>query len=92
MQVRSHKINNHYKIKGQAMVELVLIMALLLGAAVLVRSQFIEKENIFTAFITTPWKRIGGMMESGVWEERDQALASHPGHFQRMWSTENKKP
>ena len=69
--------------RGQITVELVLIMVILLFVGSLVRSQFMDQHRLFSAFILTPWNQIGGMMESGVWGERNQVRHQHPNQFSR---------
>lgn len=72
--------------KGQITVELVLIMVILLFIANFVRSQFMDQHRLFSAFILTPWNQIGGMIESGVWGEREGVLHQHPNQFTRMYT------
>ncbi len=74
--------------KGQITVEMVLILAILLFIGYTVRSNFMDKHRLFSAFILTPWEQIGGMMESGVWGKRNQVRSKHPNQFSRMYTVQ----
>ncbi len=76
--------------KGQATVEMVLILTILLGISFYLKNELITGKDIFVKFITTPWTYIGGMMESGVWAKKDDAQKYHPNQMQRMWTVEGE--
>ena len=68
---------------GQAIVEIVLIMALLIGIAYAAKDILAQTKPV-AQFISEPWKTIKGMMESGVWMKESDAREKHPNHFKRM--------
>ena len=70
--------------KGQVTLEMVLLITLGVGLFAIVKKQFFEEATPVAKFITTPWKSISGMMESGVWKTKDEARKKHPNHFDRM--------
>ena len=75
------------KNRGQITLEAVLILVVLIGVANLARSYLVEKHDFFSAIIATPWKQIGGMVESGVWGRKNQVRSKHPNHSFRMYTT-----
>ncbi len=74
---------------GQAIVEVVLIMALLMATAYGAKEIFDEKKTV-AKFISEPWETISGMMESGVWMKKNVARKEHPNHFKRMSAEEGE--
>ena len=77
---------------GQAMMEAVLIMLCFMAISYGALTIFNTKKPV-VEFISKPWKTISGMMESGSWKERGQAMEAHPNHFnKRMYSMEGKPP
>ena len=77
--------------KGQATLEMVLILAVMISLSYLVLNEFKQGE-IVHSFISKPWKTINGMIESGSWAERANARANHPNHFKRMYSQKGIDP
>jgi len=76
--------------QGQLTVEMLLIIVVLISLIQLARTQLVDRNNIFVAFITTPWKYIGGMIESGVWGENKSVQKHHPSHWRRMYTKKGK--
>ena len=81
-------------------VEMVLIITIFIGLAYLVKEKLFGQEsdkNAFHQFITTPWKSVLVMMESGVWiirreQGRQWGQDRHPNHFKRIRSEQGQNP
>ena len=69
--------------KGQILIEMILVMTVLVGASVFVSSQFRES-NFIAQLVSGPWKNLAGMIQNGVWQPRDDGMASHPA-VQNRW-------
>lgn len=78
--------------KGQATVEIVLITVLFMAISIYMKDQIFNRIKPISSFISEPWKTINGMMESGVWMEKDSARANHPNHLKRMWVGKGDNP
>lgn len=65
------------KNKGQVTVEIVLVLVISLAMLQTLKLAIKEKQ-IVGEFITTPWLFVGGMMESGAWKKKGEAMESHP--------------
>lgn len=77
--------------KGQATVEMVLLLALMVAMSYLVLEFFKgddRRNQPVYNFISGPWKTIGGMIESGSWAKRSDAMPDHPNYWRRMHSRE----
>ena len=77
--------------KGQATVEMVLLLAVMVTMSYLVLKGFKEGKLVYN-FISGPWKTIGGMIESGNWAKRQDAMENHPNYFRRMYSQRGDNP
>lgn len=71
--------------KGQATLEMVLILAVMVTLSYLVLTKLKEGKIVYR-FISGPWKTVNGMIESGSWAQRSDAMANHPNYFKRMYS------
>lgn len=74
--------------KGQMAVEMTLLTLVGVGMIFMAIQVIKRDESVAAQFILGPWKKISGMMESGVWEEAEPARQLHPGHFKRMYGVE----
>lgn len=63
--------------KGQLMLEAVLIMFILVGAALLIQKKFSEK-NMVGAMVAKPWSKVAGMMTNGSWQKEEAGKEKHP--------------
>ena len=81
--------------KGQATVEMVLLLSLMVIMSYLVlkffKSEDKESQPVYN-FISGPWKTIGGMIESGSWAKRSNARPNHPNYWKRMASEKGINP
>lgn len=71
--------------KGQMLIEMLLMMTLLLGAATFVGEQF-RQSNFIAGLVSGPWKNLSGMIQNGVWAPPEDGMAQHPLVFNR-WSS-----
>ena len=76
--------------RGQMAVEMVLLTVVGVGMIFMAMEVLKREESVASRFILGPWKKISGMMESGVWEESQAARGKHPGHFKRMYGVEGE--
>ncbi len=77
--------------RGQAIMEAILILALLVSIGTLVSSQFRQNELI-GAMVAQPWLRLSGMLQNGVWADPRQSAAYHPQQLARKVSTRGEEP
>lgn len=85
-QIFQQKIYRHkYRVlrktqTGQVTFEFILILSMLVffanGAL-----NLIQDKNWPETLINKPWSLLSGMIESGVWEERNRAIDKHPVLF-----------
>ena len=82
---------------GQATVELVLILTIMIAGAYFALNKFQESRdsNPFYQFVSKPWKSIAGMMEAGTWipcdsSDCDEARKKHPNYWSRMKTDEGE--
>lgn len=69
--------------KGQLVIEAVLIMTVAIG--LLMAASKIFREKKFLAQVTSkPWEVVDGMVETGVWGERNSVKSKHPNNFIRV--------
>lgn len=77
--------------RGQAVVESILILVLFLSVGTLIGKAFRENE-LMSHMIASPWERMAGMLENGVWMPRNQGRELHPNHYLRHISIEGDAP
>lgn len=65
------------KQSGQASVEAVLLLALLISLGVAITNQF-ESNQVLSNLVSGPWKSIDGMIRHGSWQPAGQAAQNHP--------------
>ena len=71
--------------RGQVTVEYILIMVVLVGITLAVRTG-LNQSGLMPDLVKKPWKLVAGMLESGVWAEPAAARNAHPGRFSRHLS------
>ncbi len=78
---------------GQMTVEMVLLLAVMMSMSYFVLNQFKTIKPVYN-FISGPWKTIGGMIESGNWQQRQKAIQdkNHPNYWRRMFSQRGENP
>ena len=67
----------HSNKKGQLAVEMVLLLALVVGIFVAVSATF-RSEQLVARTIATPWTHLAGMIQNGVWGPREDGMTLHP--------------
>ena len=72
---------------GQAAIEMVLVMALVLGASVFIGNEF-RTRGFIASLVSTPWKSLAGMIQNGVWGPSQETMSQHPNSFSRVTSPE----
>ena len=75
------RIKNVFK-KGQATLESMLLIVVLLGFTLFV-FDFMKQEELMMEIVDGPAQYIKGMAQSGVWDKAQQAKAKHPSTFYR---------
>ena len=68
--------------KGQAIIESVLLMVVLLGLTMVIFDK-IKGEELISTLIDTPKNYIKGMSRSGVWKKSPEDIAEHPNKEDR---------
>lgn len=68
--------------RGQFVVEAVLLMVLSIGLLSL-GLRTLRNGDMLGNFISGPWERVAGMIESGSWEAPDAAAKKHPNQRNR---------
>ena len=69
--------------KGQATVESMLLIVVLLGLTIVVFRFMKDEEEVMLKIVDQPARYIKGMAESGVWDEVPRAKTRHPSGFYR---------
>lgn len=70
---------------GQMAVEMILMLALFLGASYFVRDAF-QSNGIIAQIVSRPWLSIAGMLQNGVWAPPEESNSQHPNNFSRVRS------
>lgn len=73
--------------KGQASVEAVLLLALLISLGVVLTNQF-ESNQIISNLVSGPWRSIDGMIRHGSWLPPGQAIQTHPNNRKVSYDSE----
>ena len=68
--------------KGQFAIEAVLLMVITVGLFAAATTQLREKQ-ILAKLIEGPWKKVAGMIETGVWEDPKTSQSKHPNQANR---------
>lgn len=68
--------------KGQFVIETVLLMIVTVGFFIWGTNQ-LRESKFLGKMIQEPWRKVAGMIESGVWQEADAARAKHPNTIDR---------
>ena len=74
---------------GQMAVEMVLIIALTVGFAVVIGNEF-QSRGFIAQLISRPWKSLAGMIQNGVWGPSQETMAMHPNSFRRVTTPEGE--
>lgn len=71
--------------KGQILLENVLLTV---GLIILfnVTMKGVRDNEWVSRVVNAPWKKLAGMIESGVWDQKAQARLLHPNHLGRNLS------
>ena len=72
---------------GQMAVEMVLIIALVVGFSVFVGNEF-RNRSFIAGLVSAPWKSLAGMIQNGVWGPSQDTMSQHPNSFSRVTSPE----
>ncbi len=76
---KSHGLNQ----KGQATIEAVLIMVVMVGVFQLITNKF-KEDDLIKEYIQKPWQsRVAGMIENGAWGTPDETNPLHPNRLAR---------
>ena len=76
---------------GQMALEMILIMALMVGFATFVTSEF-KSSNFVAQLVSGPWKNLAGMIQNGVWGPSADTMPQHPNAFNRVISPDGETP
>lgn len=79
--------------KGQLVVEAVLLIIVMMGAALLLTSKLREMEFV-QGLTSKPWAMLSGMIECGVWKpcgKSSPAAGLHPSTSNRVSSLDTKQ-
>lgn len=71
--------------RGQVIIEMVLLLVLVVGLWGMF-SNYAKQRKWFENLVTGPWQSTAGMIEAGVWEPPQKAIAKHPNNFNRVVS------
>lgn len=70
--------------RGQAILEAVLIIVMLMGFTMMVANYF-KSQEVLKKLITEPFQYVAGMLQNGVWQPPDKGAAAHPaGHYRHI--------
>ena len=75
---------------GQAVVEAVILMIIFVGFLSFAVRQF-QDQALLERLVQGPWLHLAGMIESGVWAEKNTARRLHPNHIGRHVTFEGDK-
>lgn len=70
--------------KGQAVIEAILILALLLGLSRVVANYF-KSNEVLKQLVSGPWQSLSSMIQNGVWDPKgpNNSKAVHPNQHDR---------
>lgn len=71
--------------KGQVSVEIVLMLALMVGIMTLVSTSFRNNELI-ASLVSGPWKHLSGLIQNGSWGTPTETMTQHPNRQDRVSS------
>lgn len=74
---------------GQGTVEMVLLMAIVVGISIAV-TNYLQSSGFAQKLFGDPWSKLSGMIECGTWE-KCSPTDSHPGSFSRTISYDPKR-
>ena len=72
---------------GQIAIEMVLVLALLVGFSVFVGNE-LRNQNFIANLVSKPWVSLAGMIQNGVWGPSQDTMIQHPNNFSRVTSPE----
>lgn len=76
---------------GQIAIEMVLMIALVVGFATFVSSEF-KSRGLIAGMISGPWKNLAGMIQNGVWGPSQETMELHPNSFRRVITPDGEAP
>lgn len=68
--------------RGQFAIEAILLLMVTVGLFVAATNQLRERQ-VLAKLVEGPWKKVAGMIETGVWEDPKTARAKHPNQANR---------
>ncbi|MCB0350135.1 MAG: hypothetical protein KDD38_03060 [Bdellovibrionales bacterium] len=71
--------------RGQASVEMVLMLVLMVGVMAFVSTTFRQNE-IFASLVSGPWKQLSGLIQNGAWGDPESTMTIHPNRQSRVSS------
>lgn len=77
--------------RGQAVIESVLILALFFGITLLISNAFKQGEFL-DSLVASPWRRMAGMIQNGVWLPVGASNTMHPAITDRHLSLRGDAP
>lgn len=75
---------------GQFVVEAVLLMIVTISL-IIYATKYARDNHWMANLIAGPWKKVAGMLETGVWEDPSTAKGKHPNRLDRHRSPYPKK-
>ncbi len=73
--------------RGQASIEMVLMVALAVMVAMAV-SKGLRDNEFFATLVSGPWTSITGLVQNGTWGSPEDTMAKHPNQFVRVSTVE----
>lgn len=73
--------------RGQASIEMVLMVALVVMVALAV-SKGLRDNEFFANLVSGPWTSVAGLIQNGVWGSPEATMAKHPNQFLRVSTVE----
>lgn len=67
---------------GQFVIEGVLLMIVTISL-IIYATKYARDNNWMANLIAGPWKKVAGMMETGVWEDPSTSRGKHPNQIDR---------
>ncbi|MBX7232084.1 MAG: hypothetical protein K1X29_08365 [Bdellovibrionales bacterium] len=76
--------------QGQAVTEAVLILVIFLLVGTLVSNQF-KQNQLINEIVSSPWQRVSGMLQNGVWMSPSSGAPFHPSQHGRHISSRGEE-
>lgn len=79
-------MKNRHGQEGQFLIEGILLLTVMVMILITL-SRAIRDSDLITGLVTKPWAKVAGMMETGTWNEPDDAnRKKHPNTFDRFYT------